>query len=516
MRGRLLLFWLLLFAPAWAHAAEGGRGWHEASSKHFVVYGEGRAEDVRALADKLERFDQILRTRQGLADPDVGASNRLTVFQVRNARTVSRLVGNNSVAGFYAGRASGSYAFVPRRFGDGQNEFNADIILFHEYAHHYMLSNWAGAYPAWFSEGYAEFHSTARFEKDGTLSLGRPAYHRGYSLALGGWLPLEAMLAGNHPKLTDAQRESLYSRGWLLMHYLSFERSRAGQLKAYLAAMNAGKSGLEAARSAFGDLKALDRDLDKYMSRSRISYLQISVKDLPKPDVRVRALSPAEAAIMDVRIQSKSGVDEKEAREVVARARKVAMAHPDDPLVNVTLAEAEYDVGQYDKAEAAADRVLARDPRHVEALVYKGRARMAQAAAAGGNADAIKAARAAFVAANKADPEDPEPLMLFYMSYAAQNAKPTANAVKGLHYALALAPQDTSLRMMAARQHLVDGQAAEAKQVLAPVAYSPHGGELATFATQVITAINQNGAAAALAMADAKARENPNTSSDAE
>ena len=61
--------------------------------------------------------------------------------------------------------------------------------------------------------------------------------------------------------------------------------------------------------------------------------------------------------------------------------------------------------------------------------------------------------------------------------------------------------------MLAARQHLVDGQAAEAKRVLGPVAYSPHGGELAAFAGQVIAALDANGAAAALALADAKSAE---------
>lgn len=501
---RIALAATVLLAPVSAQAAE--RGWHEASSKHFVVYGEGTADSVRALAEKLERFDQLLRARQGLPDPDIGLANRLTVFQLGSVSKISRLAGSSSVAGFYAGRASGSYAFVPRRYGDGQADLSADIILFHEYAHHYMLSNWSGAYPAWFTEGYAEFHSTAKFERDGTLGLGRPAYHRGDSLSLGGWLPLEQMLAGTARKLNDAQRESLYSRGWLLVHLLSFEPSRAGQLARYLAAVNAGTPGLEAARAAFGDLKTLDRDLDRYMKRSKMSYLQIRPKDQDKPTVRVRALTPAEAAIMDIRIHSKSGVDEKEAQQVVVRARKVAAAHPNDALVNVTLAEAEFDARQYAQAEAAADRVLARDPKHAEALIYKGRARLAAAVAAGGDAAGIKAARAAFVAANKADPEDSEPLMLFYGTYAAQDAKPSANAVRGLRYALELAPQDIELRMLVARQHLVDGQGADAKRVLAPVAYSPHGGELAAFASEVIASIDNSGAAAALAVADAKAK----------
>ena len=45
----------------------------------------------------------------------------------------------------------------------------ADVILFHEYVHHFMLQHFSVAYPAWFVEGYAELFSNTRFERDGTI-----------------------------------------------------------------------------------------------------------------------------------------------------------------------------------------------------------------------------------------------------------------------------------------------------------------------------------------------------------
>ena len=93
--------------------------------------------------------------------------------------------------------------------------------------------------------------STASFEKDGSVVLGRPANHRALGLFYADGLPLEALLAGNYDKLTNEQFESIYGRGWLLTHYLYFDEKRKGQLTAYVQAISAGTPALDAARKAF-------------------------------------------------------------------------------------------------------------------------------------------------------------------------------------------------------------------------------------------------------------------------
>jgi hypothetical protein len=96
---RLLIAMLALTLPATAHAA-----WHEASTPHFVVYSDARPESVRAFADKLERFDSVLRVLLRLPDEPVGRANRLTVYVVNNAAAVQRLAGKGgeNVYGFYS------------------------------------------------------------------------------------------------------------------------------------------------------------------------------------------------------------------------------------------------------------------------------------------------------------------------------------------------------------------------------------------------------------------------------
>ena len=76
-------------------------------------------------------------------------------------------------------------------------------------------------------------------------------------------------------------------------------------------------------------------------------------------------------------MMSKRGVNPAQAQSVVAKLRSVAARQPGDVLVQVSLAEAEYDVGDHNASLVAADAALKIDPRSVEALVYKGRAHAA-------------------------------------------------------------------------------------------------------------------------------------------
>jgi tetratricopeptide (TPR) repeat protein len=176
---------------------------------------------------------------------------------------------------------------------------------------------------------------------------------------------------------------------------------------------------------------------------------------------------------MDTHIRSTRGVNSKTAPAIAADARKAAAPYPNDPFAQSVVAEAEYDAGNYEAAEAAADRALAANPNHVRSLIYKGRARLQLASKNAEKAD-WKGVRIWFTRANKLDTENPEPLMLFYQSYVEQGIQPTKNAIDALLYAQALAPQDEGLRGMAVQQLLFDNRTAEAKQLFAPLAFQPH------------------------------------------
>lgn len=468
---------LALAAPVHAAAP-----WFEASSAHFRVYTPGSADAARALATKLERFDRAMHEIRGLAETPVSSANRLDIYMSGGQGDIERLCAQSSrrrssctsVAGFYNPGIDGSAVFIPTHVGDGGRfDLNAQVVLFHEYSHHIMFQNYATAYPAWFAEGFAEFNSTADLEDDGSVGFGKPAYHRFHALLAEPPLPMAKLFDGTTDKLGLQDRASLYARGWLLTHYLTFEDKRRGQLDAYLKAFAGGT--LEAAGQAFGPLPRLDSDLDTYLHRARMAYAILPASKLPPGEVTVRQLGPGEAAMMPVRIRSRRGVDPRtSAQEVVADARRVAAAYPADPAVQAALAEAEFDAGNDDAAEAAVDRTLQARPDDVVALTYKGRIHARRAARAKAAPQVWTEARSWYLRANRLQNDAALPLYLFYCSFLAEHVRPTANAAAALERAFTLVPQDDTVRLLLARQMLEDNRLSEMREVLAPAAYDPH------------------------------------------
>src|SRR5688572_20571647 len=164
MRFRLIfvLAALAFASPVTPAAAE----WKEATSRHFVVYSELPRKDLEQYVTRLEKFDGVVREIQGSKDPEPNAATRLTVYMVKSASDVGRLIYMAEAAGVYLPSAEGVIAVTPEH-GSGQGEWalDASTIFFHEYAHHLMLQNLDVMYPKWLVEGYAEFLSTAQFEK---------------------------------------------------------------------------------------------------------------------------------------------------------------------------------------------------------------------------------------------------------------------------------------------------------------------------------------------------------------
>ena len=477
--------------------------WHEARSKHFIIYADENPKALLDYATKLEKFDQAARAILRMNDPPVGDGNRLTVFVLPTDDAVRKLAGDKSgfLRGFYLGQASGSLVYVPKRSEGVSGGLGSNSIFYHEYAHHLMAQQLNHPYPEWYVEGFAEFLSTPEFRKDGSVGLGAPPEHRAWGLFYGDPLPLEVLLGGNYSvaSISKEQRESIYGRGWLLAHYLNMGGKRNGQLDAYLTAISKGTLPLDAARSAFGDFKQLDKELSSYLKQRTMLTFNVAAAAAQPGPIDVRPLGPGGAEVVLLRGRLKRGTDAGQLEALTAEIRAVQVRHPGDELVELTLAEVELDNDRIDAAEAAADRALKANPKSTEAIVLKGRAVLERAIQAPGDpSKGFSEARRLFIAANKIDPEDPEPLMQFYRSFTRQGQRPTANAIEALHYASNLAPQDLGLRMNSAVAYLNEGKLKEARATLVPVAYSPHGGGIATEARRMIAKIDAGDAQGAL------------------
>jgi Flp pilus assembly protein TadD len=502
----------LAFLAVALMATPASAAWHLAKSRHFIIYSNQRPAELAAFAQKLERFDAAVRSVRAMDDPPVGDGNRLTVFALNDETAVQKLMRDRSgmVYGYYLGRASGPIAVVPRKTGAiNSDELRAETVFLHEYAHHLMYQVLDRPYPRWVVEGFAEFFSTAIFTPDGAVRFGAPANHRAHGVYdRNNRMEIRTVLGDSFEELDGARFEWFYARSWLMVHYLTLEPSRKGQLAAYIEGIANGAAPLDAAVAAFGDLQKLDIELDRYSRQSRFTGFSVKPRSPQLPDVQVAPLTPGASEVILHYAQLRSGTSDKMMAAVAEQVRRVQGVHPGDELVEVALAMAELEAANPAAAEAAADRAIRANPRNTDALVLKGEA-IIDKARASKNSDPrpFEEARRIFIAANKVDTEDPEPLAAYYQSYYLQGIGPTRNAIAALHYASNLAPQDRSLRISSAFRFLDEGKGAEARRTLAPVAYDPHGRRSSEKARRMIAKIDAGDLKGALAVATGKSEE---------
>lgn len=500
MRRLFLLLVSLLFAGP-AHAE-----WWEARTDHFIIYSKSSAADAKAFAESLERYDLSLRSLQ-MIKPDYRLSDarRVKIYRAGLIVDIAALYGDPDapVAGFYAPYLE-PVAFVPsRERAATESELDSLTILNHEYTHHFMYRYFTGTYPTWYREGIAELYSTIAFNPDGSFHLGNPPQARGDAL-VGKYRSelhhsIRDMLVTTS-KPTGEDFYANYTYGWLLTHYLSFEPKRKGQLLNYLRLIDKGMNVQQAAQQAFGDLDALESEVNRYKNSGRYYGKDVSPANYQKPVAEMRRLGPDEEAIMPMVMRTKRGVSRKMAKNVAGDARSVAARFSNSFPVQLELAEAELDAENFDAADHAADSAIALKPDSAQALYYKGQIALEKAKA---DPKQYAAARDWFAKAHDADPDHPGPLIGNYLSYSKAGGSVPEVAVIGLENAYRLAPYFDDLRILLARQELTENRLDVAKMLLVPLALSPHESKQAKALNEVVVQIDASNRTEAIAKLDA-------------
>jgi Flp pilus assembly protein TadD len=469
MRIAIRIVVLLLAAallPATAKAE-----WREATSEHFVIVSGGSERQLVQMTQRLEAVHWLLGQATNVTNPRNGA--RVRIYLVDGISDVHRAMGvtnNNSAAGFYRPSEEGAIAVVPR----DQSEFSG-IILYHEYAHHFMLQYMVHAYPPWLVEGFAEVVSTARFPSDNAITYGFAARHRQNELNNARWVHVRDMFRPYDPAAPRRETPS-YGQYWLATHYLLFGGERNGQLTQFIRSMNGGVP-IDRAYDAFaGGLDQLNADMRRYLRGNSFSYRNVPLPPNVMAAPTVRVLRPGEAAIIDDELQASRSMSAEEHVPVAMRVRGIAAQHPTDPAVALLEARLWRWADRWADAEAAVDRALAADPANVRALALKGRLMLERREAEGGDMDPafVRSARAYIIRANRTDPEDQMPLMAYYDSFRLAGERPDAAAIDGLRKVMELVPQVQTIRVNLINEMIARRDLDEARALLRPLAFDPH------------------------------------------
>lgn len=490
--------WLGCLAAAGVMAATpADAAWREFETAHFIIYSESNDKRAAELATGLENIDGVMRMATGL--PSSGEAVKVRIYEMADEGQVqaARSGDNEGVAGFYTNNALGPYAVTLRKAYSADGDFTAEVVLHHEYAHHFMLQYFPAVYPPWYVEGFAELIGASRELPDGKVAYGYPAKYRGDTIAAD-WVSMKDVLLKPPEKLTM----DWYGQGWAMTHFLTFSKERAPQLRRYLAALTAGKSPAEAATS-FGDLDELNREAHLYLTRGVFNYIPVQVP-VDKPIIKkVTNVGAGEAALIpetiafnddnvdEYRKASDRDIERKHRLEVLDRIRTKATQYGNDPFALYLLAQAEKAAGNGAAAEQAADRLLVVQPAHVNGMSLKSLLVAQRAMKMSGPAriQAAGEARRLAIAANKQDPDNPQTYVAYYEGSKATGEKVPADAVEGLVAAVEKLPGDSGVRQMLVDEYADEGQYAAAIATLIPIANDPHESPLRQAARDQLTAL---------------------------
>ncbi|MGJ3625872.1 hypothetical protein AB5I41_00790 [Sphingomonas sp. MMS24-JH45] len=136
--GAMRFGWLVA-ALAMIVAGPARAAWLEATTRHFVLYADMNEAELREKAVAMERLDWALRRFMKVEDHADAGHNKVTVFWTGEGDFQSICRCPRSPVS--TSRASPDRSPMRRAANSGQ------IVLFHEYAHHFLLENAAATLP---------------------------------------------------------------------------------------------------------------------------------------------------------------------------------------------------------------------------------------------------------------------------------------------------------------------------------------------------------------------------------
>ncbi len=477
--------------------------WRRAESPHFIVYSDGRESALRDYVRELEIFHTALRTVLPVED---GPIRKLPIYLVGGPQAASQINPylRRNVGGFYTATSEDIFAVALRNLDED--------ILRHEYVHHFMLQNFAAAYPAWLVEGFAEYYAATDI-RDGSVVFGGFNPGRVYQLSRGDWLSIEDLLTLRGDEVRGAGRYTYYPVAWLMTHWFLSDPDRGRQLQAYLDDLGRGTPSVEAMQRATGlTPEQIRRELTRYFSGS-VRQTELT-RDFPEPEITVTRLGPAADDLLLINQRLKVATPETDRAGVVAEVRRRAARHGEDPLALLALGHAELHFGDPEAGVTALNRLLEREPNHVEALQLMAtyHLRLARERAEERASQTNQAIRL-LGRAYQADPENYYTLMLLGQAREGAPGYPTDNDLTTWQLAFDLAPQLANARLGFARALMQAGRAEEAAILLPPLANAPHGGPAAEAARELLARAQARQAPLSQeeidAAADRQARETP-------
>ncbi len=477
LRGVAAAAGISLAPGAWAEAKPGR--WLRIEGPNFVVYSAADEARSRKEAAALEAFQTLLsklmpRSQRSALKLNVYLSGSSRDFQAAEPGM------DKLVLGFYNARveeirAVSSSDVVERQRDMPRNVRAMDqrVVLFHEYAHHFVMANNRVTYPSWYQEGFAEFLSTAEFNDKGA-DIGKFTAARARWLNAGDWLNIETFLTKRPGMLSSDETLQFYAQAWLATHYLFDHPDRARGFDKYIASLNSGGDAMGAFEPAFGVTpQEFDKELRAYKRKPIQFWTMPGVSQDETSLVVQRMGASADDLLMPVCFLR--GVPPKaRAADAIKKIREQAAKYPGDAFALRAKALAEVWFGDLAEARRQIDGLIAMDAKDAETQHLSGLCFL-RTAQARPDVELYKSAQSAFGRAHNLDATRAASMFRYVESGLGATGRIDTHLLDVLVAAYQLAPQVYPIAITTAQALMANDRFEEALVVLRPLTADPHG-----------------------------------------
>jgi len=428
------LIWTCLFQSAFAQSIA-------AQSDNFTLLSDAPV-DAQTLLSDLEEFSRAVADDLGLP-----AAGPLRLNIIDDPQTFAAITPGGLTAAIYLQSAAGHDIIVGHRVEPGHLLSNAldpaglRLVLRHEVVHHILETRYARKLPVWLNEGLAEYYATYAVDADGRAAFGQALPEQDKLSESQTWLPMRTVIE-NLAKYPDFRRASAeppqraqriyYGQSWALAHFVMDHPEGLARIHRFVDGWTPNMDGEDSFERAFGLRYA------PLEARVRAEIIREG------GDLR-RGAAPSEGPAAVVIISTPTQQD------LIANRLRLLLTHgPDSDLTytQITKVRAELDapassnalvlaralrawrVTDWDGADAATDRILARIPDHPHALKIRAKTAYGRVSERQSQQALWDAAEAAAIRALAVSPDDAE-LHLFRVAVSlptTQNISPGARA----------------------------------------------------------------------------------------
>jgi tetratricopeptide (TPR) repeat protein len=318
----------------------------------FVIVTSRSPKQAREIMQKLVKFRITLEKMLGKRAARSGIGTHIVI--VGTTDWEKYLQPREQIAGYFQRSRFNNYITMNGDAGE-----YAIYVMFHEYTHFYLSSQFAGEYPPWFNEGLAELMAYAKFTDNRTV-LQIPMF-RVQEARDRDWISFDRLIKIDQSspeyqshKLADA----FYAQAWLTVHYgMVEERPFARQIFTYLSQLNTLVPQEQAARNVFGeDLGVIDAKLRAYSRNTNMGSGALDLGEVPEITLpKGEPMSDGEglAAVIDVMLAAHLAPDR--IRPLVESLQRREPNAARSYILAARLAEFEDDSKAFDAAVTQAE-----------------------------------------------------------------------------------------------------------------------------------------------------------------